>query len=114
MTTIPFPCELGFKCPHYGPSEEGDMICLHPYTPINCPEVPMFCPMEDMMSCPLVRFDSKLDRILNAFDCDEEVFMEFVRVQNLRAERYWRRESEYWGHVAAKACQDFWRLCDEL
>ena len=114
MNTLPFPCEMGLKCPHYGPSDDGDMICIHPYTTANCPEDPLFCPMEDMCSCPLVEFDSKLDRIIDAFQFDEETFMEFVRVQNLRAERYWRHRSELWEYAAAKACQDFWRLCDEL
>lgn len=75
-------CQLGFNCPYHKHADEGDEICVYPYifiTP-NDAETLEFGFPEDM-DCPLLEYNSELDTILTAEDCEgfDEVLDSFVK-----------------------------------
>ena len=108
-------CQIGFKCPYYGCDEDGDEVCLHPYTRENCPEDEQFYLIDDTGDCPLLEFESELYDVLCAYHYDREKLMEFSKIQNLRWDResrHGRYAEEYYERVAVKAYLDYRRLYD--
>ena len=110
-------CQMGLACPHFGISDEGDGICIHPYTRGSCPEGELFDMIEDVFECPLVESGSELHEILSAYHYDRFEFDVFLRIQNKRSDREYRhdlRSEEYSERMAALAFLDHRRLCDAL
>ena len=117
MSSFPQLCQLGFKCPHLGISEDWDDICIHPYTHDNCPEDECFCEMDAMCGCPLIECGSELEKIVFVFHHKRAEFNEFIEIQDKRLEREGRRSpyfSEFKERVVARALLDYWRMCDDL
>ena len=62
------PCEIGFRCPHCSVSDEGDDICIHPYTAKDCPAGELFGMIEETI-CPLVVYPSPMYDLLDIYVC---------------------------------------------
>lgn len=115
MSAFPQLCQMGFKCPHLGISDDWDDICIHPYTEDDCPEDECFCDMDSMCGCPLVECCSELEKIIFVFHHKREEFNEFIEIQGKRLDREGRRSSnvvEFKERVATRALDGFWKLTD--
>lgn len=54
-------CQLGFKCPYYRISEDGEPICIYPYIRITENEEDETFNFPEEQDCPLLEPDSPLD-----------------------------------------------------
>lgn len=54
-------CQLGFNCPYYRISDEGDEVCVYPYIRITEREEDETFGFPDESDCPLMDSDSPLE-----------------------------------------------------
>lgn len=54
-------CQLGFNCPYYRVSEEGDDICVYPFIRITEREENEQFGFPDEGDCPLMDYESPLE-----------------------------------------------------
>ena len=71
------PCQLGFKCPYKGISEECDTLCCYPDI---IPNVEVLYGLAEEGDCPLMEDYSDLGKILFAYEQSDTVQMEIERV----------------------------------
>ena len=64
-------CQLGFKCPYHNYGEYGDEICTHPYIRITEREDKELFDFPDEMNCPLLTWDSPLDKWRMGYEVGE-------------------------------------------
>lgn len=73
------PCQFGFKCPHRCMSDEGDILCIHPYTPaladymraMDLYDESQEFPMVEETDCPITDPGSELDMWMLDMEGDE-------------------------------------------
>lgn len=60
------PCEMGLKCPHCLPDDDGFHACFYPHTAWTISEDATGYELEGMavMDCPMIEYGSDLERIL--------------------------------------------------
>ena len=61
-------CQLGFNCPYYRISEDGDGICIYPYIRITELEENETFGFPEESDCPLLDWDSPLAKWKNDYE----------------------------------------------
>lgn len=61
-------CQLGFNCPYYRVSEEGDPICIYPYIRITEREETETFGFPEEQDCPLMDYESPLEKWRNKYE----------------------------------------------
>ncbi len=92
-------CQMGFNCPYFRISEEGDEICVYPYIRITENEESETFGFPDEGECPLLGWKSELYEMILAYQESEKV-RETVTAESERI----RKESE----------EEVKRLIDEI
>lgn len=55
-------CQLGFNCPYYRISEDGDDVCIYPYIRITEREEDETFGFPEESDCPLMDWESPLEK----------------------------------------------------
>lgn len=63
-------CQLGFNCPYYRITEEGDEVCIYPYIRITEREEDETFGFPEESDCPLMDGDSPLEKWRTEYEED--------------------------------------------
>ena len=88
------PCEMGFRCPYKGHSEDYETLCTYPYIERILDEDTTFgFPSE--MDCPLIEYDSDIEKIIDADESTNYELSDLAKRICLKNEEDWKNSDEY-------------------